>query len=94
MRPLALEAKNVKVGGGKRERQCKQKRARSSRPGRLGALVVGLAGLLFVARDGLHCGAAPVVDETVASALPCAGQVGHDASPAGESSETVGLACQ
>jgi hypothetical protein len=26
--------------------------------------------------------------------LPCAGQVGHEASPAGESSETVGLACQ
>jgi hypothetical protein len=32
-----------------------------------------------------------VVDETVASALPCAGQVGHEASPAGESSSPTVL---
>ena len=40
---------------------------------------------LFVARGGLHGGAAPVVDEAVASALPRGGQVRPGASPAGES---------
>ena len=41
--------------------------------------------LLFVARGGLHGGAAPVVDEAVASALPRAGQVRPGAAPAGDS---------